>query len=65
MGELRTARSSALKLQEEKERAVNNLTTQVQALQGELSQFVSGDEEIEVGTAVLGKRKRAQGIKPK
>ncbi|KAL8788266.1 MAG: hypothetical protein Q9213_001786 [Squamulea squamosa] len=65
MGELRTARESACKLQQEKERAVTDLTTQVQALQGELSQFVSGDEDIEVGTAILGKRKRAQTAKAK
>lgn len=65
MAELRTARGSASKLQEEKESAVNELTTQVQALKGELSQYASGDEDIEVGTAILGKRKRAQTNKPK
>lgn len=65
MAELRTARGSAFKLQEEKERVVKELTTQVQALKGELSQFASGDEDIEVGTAVLGKRKRAQTTKAK
>lgn len=65
MGELSKARGSACKLQEEKERAVSDLTTQVQALKGELSQFVSGDEDIEVGTAILGKRKRPQATKGK
>lgn len=54
MAELRTARGSAFKLQEEKEHAVNEPTTKVQALKGELPQFASGDEDIEVGTAVKG-----------